>query len=134
MLGQIFEAFSAGSLPLPSIETVLKAFNVEDFARPEFQSALMAKVVLEAEKANVDLNKLDFGKLRSFLSQNTLLSKYQQQLEGELIAWVEKIARQAGRAAAEEAIAALHLEEMALGALFILARILLFVCTGGLHS
>ena len=79
------------SWPLPSIDTVLKAFRVEDFARPEFQSALMAKVALEAEKANVD------------------------------------------QAAAEEAIAALHLEEIALAALFFLARNLLFACTGGLH-
>lgn len=130
----VLTALGSGSLDqnphssFMGIDTILNQFALSDFAKPGFQSALMAAVVLKADGAKIDLDQL-----RSFLSRNSILSAYQEQLETELTGWVEKIARTAGKAAAEEAIAALHLEELALSALFMLARILLFVCTGHLH-
>jgi len=91
--------------------------------KPEVRSGLMAAVALEAKDA-----KLDTTKLRSFLSENSIPSALQDDLEKQLLGWVEKIAKTGGKAAAEGAIEALHLEGVGVKALFALAKAIVSFC------
>jgi hypothetical protein len=87
----------------------------------EVRSGLMAAVALEAKDAKIDTTKLG-----ALLSEFPALNAYKDDLEKELLSWVAKIAREGGKAAAEGAIEALHLEELGVKALFGLAHLIFF--------
>jgi hypothetical protein len=122
MLDRILGALTGPESSSALLTAALNSFNMSDFDKPEFRSALMAKVALEADGAKIDIDKL-----RSLLSGTSLLSAYQADLEKELLAWVGKLAKAGGKKAAEGAIEALHLEELALHALFALVQVMLFL-------
>ena len=111
----------------PQMAAIMSMLNLSDFARPEFQSALMAQVALQADGA-----KIDFDKFRSFTSGVSILSKYREDLEKQLISWVEKIAKAGGKAAAQGAvdgaIESLHLQEFAFAAFMGLVHIIFYAC------